>query len=177
MSLLKEIFKPKTKGDAITLVIIFIAVGGFVVFEGMAFMMVANNPMGVGDWHDTEQVPNSFYLILSSSDVLTNVLEASGDTIFMFVLKHLETQHIKIELDAVQCIINRIVFTSGHLEDLYGSDRFYIDESEILDLADGTIELDLRNMNYPEDYDILFVRVTDMGSSGVRLLHRVILLE
>ena len=177
MNLLKEVFKPKSKGDIITVAVIFIVLGGFVVFEVAAFTSIMSNPTRVDVWLPTSKIPAEWVLTLGNSEIFSTPAELTGDTVFMISLRNLETQHVNIELDFVNCIINKIVLATGRLDSLYSANRYFISSSEVLELENNVAELDLGAMNYPNSYDVLFIRVTDMGNSGVKLLHRVSLID
>jgi len=170
MSLLKEMFRPKNKKDGITMAIILMAVGGFLVYEGMSFIQIMQNPSGLDTWYETATMPTDWYVNMGSSYIYNTSADLNGYTIYAFTLSHLDNLNVSIEFDAQNCIIEMFMITSGYSN----ADGFFPKTSEILNT---TMELYLRDMNNPKDFDVLFIKVLDMGNSGIKLLHKVSLID
>jgi hypothetical protein len=176
MSLLKEFFRPKNKKDGLTLLCIFLAVGSFVVFEGYAFYTIMQNPYRVDVWNKTEKMWNTNYLPLSNSILFNTPADLDGYQIFQFSLEHLKGLSIKIELDAVNCIIEMAAISEGALVTTSHGIRFEPNETNEVNITDGYIVLDVRQMDYPSDYDIIFIKTVVMGSNNIEIYHKVSIL-
>ena len=183
MSLLKEFFSPKNKKDAVTLAVIFITVFGFIGFEGYTFMGIMQNPLELNKWCKTAIMPNEDMFTMDNSLLFSKATSLDGYTIFAFELAYLENLNVTMKFDAVNCIIEKMVLASGYRY-LTSSKTFPFEPNNmsILNFTNNTVNMDIRKMNYPKNFDIIYIMCKNMEfgtgvAGGIKLLHRVSLIE
>jgi hypothetical protein len=176
MSLLKEFFIPKGKSGKVVAMAILVTFICFVGFEGYAFIKIAENPFGLNAWHTTDKMPTDDWSSLRDSELFSTPNSMSGHTIFAFDLYHLRTLNVTIEFNAFNSILDGMVLVSGKSEIVDNTYPFFPNNMTRL-TSNNTIQLNLRDMHYPNDYDILFIVVQNMASEFdvIQLYHRVTL--
>ena len=163
--------------EGLFLIFLVIGVGGFITYEGIAFATILDNPIQLDTWHSAGMADNSYYSGLGDSDLYRVPGELGGNHLFMIQLKHLGHTTIEITFEFIHCVPLVYMIGSGGLIAESVGFSFNLTHFMSIIVENNTAQLNLRNMNYPNDFDILFIRVDDMGTSGVELRYKVGLIE
>lgn len=173
MNIFGEFFTPRNKKDALVLLVIFIGVFGFIGTEVYTTITILNNPYGLDIWYSAMKLAGGWYEHLFNTKLMGNILELSGDYIFVVDVYHFSGLNITIEFKPIDCVIERIVIAKGHLLK-FGNAIIVFEETEdtLVEVENNTISLHLREMNYSEDFDVLFIRAINMAEWGAELYYK-----
>lgn len=176
MGTLRDFLKPNNPKEYIAMGIMFIAIFGFVGFQVYAFTTIMQNPLG-DRWYSTDRMPNAYFHTMGGSDLFTHPTDTKDQIIFIISLTRFQGKSLSIQLDTRNCIFVKMVLASGE-EYLSGNGYvFNPTNMTIINLENDTVNMNVRNMDYPHDYDMLFILADKMTivDSSIELLYKVII--